>query len=345
MGTFEEILQKPAFVDVAERWNREQAKKNALTYDQVRNFQHTGSDNTDTDAMRPNIVAPDKVNPAVTGVVPGGKGGVNNATDGTDDATAAGETAPKIDSYDKMLAYLDAQNRSEADAQKRQKNRELMSSLGDAVSALSSLYNAHKGGPVTYKYGDDMTAVARERHDRAMQERNDLNSRYLAYLKVQQAKEAAEEGSEYKRLLADYRQQQLDEQKRNNAERNQIAREREQRLKQVAADRNMSQIGKAVYPTRYNYYRVTAGYDDETAHQLAMQDAADALEASQKQDQQRADAATARAGKGRSAGAATTTTTTTRSSGGTTKKGKGNTGKTRTGGSGTKYTNTKALNY
>lgn len=205
-------------------------------------------------------------------------------------------TAPgTVDSYDKMLEFLKARQQVDADADKRARRREMIAAIGDGISAISSLYQTTQGAPVTYTPGKDMSEVMRQRYDRYMAQRKADEDKYLNYLKVQHAAEQDRESQEYRRQMAEIRREEMESRAEVRKERQQLAKDKEARLKQAAEDKQLSQIGKAVYPTRYEFYRVQ-GYDDQSAHDMAMKDAADALEAQQKMTKQKVENDTKRAG-------------------------------------------------
>lgn len=113
---------------------------------------------------------------------------------GSQDATTSGATAttaatPKAESYEEMMKYFKAQAGMNADAEKRQRRNELFSSIGDGISALSSLYQTTQGAPVTYTHGDNMTSELRDRYDRLLKSRAASNEQYLNYLKAKRQME------------------------------------------------------------------------------------------------------------------------------------------------------------
>jgi hypothetical protein len=118
--------------------------------------------------------------------------------------------APKYDSYDRILEFLQANQVADADADARAKRREMFASIGDGISAVSSLYQTTKGAPVTYTPGADMSQAMRDRYDRMIAQRKADSDKYLNYLRVQQAREQAEEKAKRDEQRA---QQQADHQR------------------------------------------------------------------------------------------------------------------------------------
>ena len=157
-------------------------------------------------------------------------GGASNTTDET--TAGAGSVkptshsvevhdaqAPKYDSYDRMLEFLQANQVADADADARARRREMFASIGDGISAISSLYQTTKGAPVTYTPGADMSKVMRDRYDRMIAQRKANSGKYLNYLKVQAAKEAAEKSDLYQERKLKNEERRLDNYERETARR------------------------------------------------------------------------------------------------------------------------------
>ena len=182
-----------------------------------------------------------------------------NTVIGGGDATTNGTAqAPVLDSYDKMLQYLEANRRVEADADRRAKRREMFAAIGDGISALSSMYQTTKGAPVTYTQGDDMSKVMRDRYDRMIAERKANSDKYLNYLKVQAAKEQNE-------ATKAYRQQQLDETKHYHDAA--ISRD-EDRTEAIRMKNFITAGADAEYNARYNE-AIDRGDSEEEAQAYA----------------------------------------------------------------------------
>lgn len=186
---------------------------NSLSYGELRQFQAVGNTDSPTNQMVPNTVIPGKENPAVTGMTLRQDNRGSAAAHGTTQ-----QTEPQLDSYDRMLEYLRANQIADADADKRARKRELMAAIGDGISAVSSLYQTTKGAPVTYTPGADMSEAMRQRYDRMIAQRKADSDKYLNYLRVQQAKEQRDE-------INQYRQDQLEERRRANEANEQLRRE------------------------------------------------------------------------------------------------------------------------
>lgn len=148
-----------------------------------------------------------------------------DADDGRTIANTTAQDAPKVDSYGKMLEFLKGRQQVDADADKRAKRREMMAAIGDGISALSSLYQTTKGAPVTYTPGHDMSEVMRQRYDRYIAQRKADEDKYLNYLKVQHVAEQDKESQEYRRQMAEYRQQQIEEAERTHKANEELKRE------------------------------------------------------------------------------------------------------------------------
>lgn len=253
---------------------RPPAADNSLSYGELRQLQDVGNTDSPTNQMAPNIVSPDKQSPALSGVMPQPK--VMKAAS----ANGAALDAPKVDSYEKMLEFLKAQQVADADADRRARRREMMAAIGDGISAISSLYQTTQGAPVTYTPGRDMSEAMRQRFDRMTAQRKADSDKYLTYLKMQHAAEQDRESQEYRRQMAEYRQQQLDETARSNKEREEMRKEtlrlqqeREERISKVQ-DLNI-EMKKAKDPGLRIYYgtkaeRIADGWPEEKAEAYAL---------------------------------------------------------------------------
>lgn len=195
---------------------------------------------------------------------------INSGVSNTTDETTAGAgsvkptshsvevhdaQAPKYDSYDRMLEFLQANQVADADADARARRREMFASIGDGISAISSLYQTTKGAPVTYTPGADMTKVMRDRYDRMIAKRKADSDKYLNYLKVQATKEAAERRERLDEQSAKHQAAQekyWDEQAKRWANADEVARqkaaeqERANKAKEEETKRNhdMTEKGK-----------------------------------------------------------------------------------------------------
>ena len=197
-------------------------------------------------------------------VTENGVGGVDNATD---------ETVPQLDSYDKMLEYMKATQVADADAAGRARKRELMAAIGDGISAVSSLYQTTKGAPVTYTPGADMSKVMRDRYDRMIAQRKADSDKYLNYLRVQQAKEQADELREYKRTNQEIRREELQRQKDNDKAREDY-RNMGLRLRDLERQRKIANSpgGDVYFKTLQDM--IAEGYSEEDAENEAMKELA-----------------------------------------------------------------------
>lgn len=148
-----------------------------------------------------------------------------DANDGRAIANTTAQDAPKVDSYDKMLDFLGKQQQADADADSRARRREMFAAIGDGISALSSLYQTAQGAPVTYTPGAGMSEVMRQRYDRMTAQRKADSDKYLNYLKMRHLAEQDKDSQEYRRQMAEYRQQQIDETKRAHEANEQLKRE------------------------------------------------------------------------------------------------------------------------
>lgn len=183
------------------------------------------------------------------------------------------QTVPQLDSYDKMLEYMRANQIADADADKRARKRELMAAIGDGISAVSSLYQTTKGAPVTYTPGADMSKVMRDRYDRMMTQRKADSDKYLNYLRVQQAKEQNDELREYKRANQEIRREELERQKKNDQARedyrNMLLRIRDLERQRKIAN---SPGGDVYFKTLEDM--IAEGYSEEDAENEAMKELA-----------------------------------------------------------------------
>lgn len=224
-----------------------------------------------TSKMSPNIFAPDKKNPFT----------VMDGLQQDGDAVNPAADVPKIDSYDKMLEYLKANQIADADADRRAKRREMMAAIGDGISAISSLYQTTKGAPVTYTPGADMTKVMRDRYDRMTAQRKADSDKYLNYLKVQAAKEQNE-------ATKAYRAQQLADQKEY---RDALVDQGRERTEAYILNKKLSAAGEVAFNATYNQ-QIADGASVEEAEAAANmakdQAIADAFNAQVAQDSQAA---------------------------------------------------------
>lgn len=190
-------------------------------------------------------------------------------------ASAHGTTqaVPQLDSYDKMLEYMRANQVADADAAGRARRRELMAAIGDGISAVSSLYQTTKGAPVTYTPGADMSKVMRDRYDRMIAQRKADSDKYLNYLRVQQAKEQADELREYKRTNQEIRREELERQKKNDKAREDY-RNMGLRLRDLERQRKIANSpgGDVYFKTLQDM--IAEGYSEEDAENEAMKELA-----------------------------------------------------------------------
>jgi len=187
--------------------------------------------------------------------------------------TPQGPQEPQLDSYDKMLEYMRANQVADADAAGRARRRELMAAIGDGISAVSSLYQTTKGAPVTYTPGADMSKAMRDRYDRMIAQRKADSDKYLNYLRVQQAKEQADELREYKRTNQEIRREELERQKKNDKAREDY-RNMGLRLRDLERQRKIANSpgGDVYFKTLQDM--IAEGYSEEDAENEAMKELA-----------------------------------------------------------------------
>ena len=186
-----------------------------------------------------------------------------------------------MDSYDKMLEYMRANQVADADAAGRARRRELMAAIGDGISAVSSLYQTTKGAPVTYTPGADMSKVMRDRYDRMIAQRKADSDKYLNYLKVQAAKEQNE-------AMKAYRQQQLEDMKEY---RDALVDQGRERTEAYILNRKLSAAGEVAFNAAYNQEIENGASEDDAlaAANIAKDQAiADAFNAQVAKDEQAA---------------------------------------------------------
>ena len=181
--------------------------------------------------------------------------------------------APQLDSYDKMLEYMQANQIADADAAGRARRREMMAAIGDGISAVSSLYQTTKGAPVTYTPGADMSKVMRDRYDRMIAQRKADSDKYLNYLRVQQAKDQADELREYKRANQEIRREELQRQKDNDKAREDY-RKMNLRQRELERDRKIANSpGGDVYFETVKQM-LADGYSEDEAYNEGMKELA-----------------------------------------------------------------------
>lgn len=194
-------------------------------------------------------------------------------TDTAGDNTVVQQDAPQLDSYDKMLEYMQANQIADADAENRARKREMFAAIGDGISAISSLYQTTKGAPVTYTPGADMTKVMRDRYDRMIAQRKADSDKYLNYLRVQQAKDQADELREYKRANQEIRRDELQRQKDNDKAREDY-RKMNLRQRELERDRKIANSpGGDVYFETVKQM-LADGYSEDEAYNEGMKELA-----------------------------------------------------------------------
>ena len=199
-------------------------------------------------------------------------------TDGGN-TVATQQTDPQLDSYDRMLEYLRANQIADADADKRARKRELMAAIGDGISAVSSLYQTTKGAPVTYNPQADMSKVMRDRYDRMIAQRKADSDKYLNYLKVQAAKEQNE-------ATKAYRLQQLADTKEY---RDALVDQGRERTEAYILNKKLSAAGEVAFNAAYNQEIEKGASEDDAlaAANIAKDQAiADAFNAQVAKDEQ-----------------------------------------------------------
>lgn len=149
-----------------------------------------------TYGMSPNPVLPDNTNPALAGV------NVAQQPKSAAEALDGGEASPGVASYDDLIRLMRAQQEHEVLTDRQAKAREMVASLGDLVSALSSMYQTTKGAPVTYTHGQDMNSEVTARNDRERQSRQSRDGRlmenYYRQLQMRRADEQQKQAEKYR---------------------------------------------------------------------------------------------------------------------------------------------------
>ena len=109
----------------------------------------------------------------------------------------------------------------QADEAKRQKRAQIISAIGDGISAMSNLYFSTKGAPNSYDPKTSMSAKTQEYWDKLNRERQENADRYNALLinAYSQDRAAGREDAKWKDQLAKWE----DEKEQRKAERQQAA--------------------------------------------------------------------------------------------------------------------------
>lgn len=149
-----------------------------------------------------------------TAIEVNGEGGSTAATQGTG-ATYNG--------YDDILKLMRHNAVSDAELARRQRSREIVTGLGDTISAIANMWATTKGAPNAYDNSKGMSATAQERYAKMLAERKAQQDQILNYYRVKRQAEQEKENQEYRSAVAQSRKDQLEEQQRHNKELEKIA--------------------------------------------------------------------------------------------------------------------------
>lgn len=169
-------------------------------------------DHTQRAAVDATKANPDNVNAIQQEL--GLEGGSTAATQGTG-ATYNG--------YDDILKLMSHNAVSDAELARRQRSREIVTGLGDTISAIANMWATTKGAPNSYDNSKGMSATAQERYAKMLAERKAQQEQILNYYRVKRQAEQEKENQEYRSAVAQSRKDQLEEQQRHNKELEKIA--------------------------------------------------------------------------------------------------------------------------
>lgn len=175
---------------------------------------------------------------------------------GTATAHGTNPATPSYNSYDDILKLMRHNAVSDAELARRQRSREIVTGLGDTISAIANMWATTKGAPNSYDNSKGMSATAQERYARMLAERKAQQDQILNYYRVKRQAEQEKENQEYRSAVAQSRKDQLEEQQRHNKELEKIAAGKAETDKEnkerVAAEKERSNKAREDETNRHN---------------------------------------------------------------------------------------------
>ena len=215
------------------------------------------------------------------------EGGSTAATQG------AGTT---YNGYDDILKLMRHNAVSDAELARRQRSREIVTGLGDTISAIANMWATTKGAPNSYDNSKGMSATAQERYARMLAERKAQQDQILNYYRVKRQAEQEKENQEYRNSMLEIRRQEAERRQNESdakikreddiAKARQNALEAQQRKNDAETIKKRGENQYAItYWSKYSEYRQTM--DHEEADRRANADAAAAEQEVLNQKEQR----------------------------------------------------------
>jgi len=134
---------------------------------------------------------------------------------GDDDAAA-----PRVSNYDDLIKLMVELRKADNNYEKGAKARNMVASIGDAISALSSMYQTTKGAPLTYNHDKSMNTEVTARDDRERKLRQardaDILNTYYKAMKLKSDEETAKKAAAYQSWKMTHDEGQAKEQARHN---------------------------------------------------------------------------------------------------------------------------------
>lgn len=196
--------------------------------------------------------------------------------------------------YDDILKLMSHNAVSDAELARRQRSREIVTGLGDTISAIANMWATTKGAPNSYDNSKGMSAPAQERYAKMLAERKAQQEQILNYYRVKRQAEQEKENQEYRNSMLEIRRQEAERRQKQadeeSARKDAITKsrvERDEAAKTAAENKTLEAMGKSHLATRYNYYLEVEGRDPEEARKLAIRDADTWLEEQRKLDNEK----------------------------------------------------------
>lgn len=213
---------------------------------------------------------------------------------GTATAHGTKPATPSYNGYDDILKLMRHNAVSDAELARRQRSREIVTGLGDTISAIANMWATTKGAPNSYDNSKGMSATAQERYARMLAERKAQQDQILNYYRVKRQAEQEKENQEYRNSMLEIRRQEAERRQKQadeeSARKDAITKsrvERDEAAKTAAENKTLEAMGKSHLATRYNYYLEVEGRDPEEARKLAIRDADAWLEEQRKLDNEK----------------------------------------------------------
>lgn len=215
---------------------------------------------------------------------------------GTATAHGTNPATPSYNGYDDILKLMRHNAVSDAELARRQRSREIVTGLGDTISAIANMWATTKGAPNSYDNSKGMSATAQERYAKMLAERKAQQEQILNYYRVKRQAEQEKENQEYRNSMLEIRRQEAERRQNESdakikreddiAKARQNALEAQQRKNDAETIKKRGENQYAItYWSKYGEYRQTM--DHEEADRRANADAAAAEQEVLNQKEQR----------------------------------------------------------